>query len=179
MKTLLALCFAVAARAGADEEVARHRVTGLFSPEREADLRAVIERIPDVQLVQIDFAQAEATLRYDATKLFPNATPAQVAERLDKSVKAASESTFGIKPLSTIPRDRLTLLEIPVAGLDCKACALAAYEAVAKIDGVEQATASFRQGLVTALIDPTQTNRLALEEALKKKNVKVVTASAP
>ena len=46
---------------------------------------------------------------------------------------------------------------------------LAAYEAVANIDGVEQATASFKDGRVTALIDPTKTDRAKLEDALKKK----------
>jgi copper chaperone CopZ len=58
-----------------------------------------------------------------------------------------------------------------VLGLDCKACALAAYESIAKIDGVEQATASFRDGLVTARIDPARTSRAALEEILKKRGV--------
>ena len=39
--------------------------------------------------------------------------------------------TFGVKPRRTVPRDKLQQVVIPVAGLDCKACCLAAYEAVA------------------------------------------------
>ncbi len=79
--------------------------------------------------------------------------------------------TNGVQPRRTVPRDKLTRVVIPIAGLDCKACGLAAYEAVAKIDGVEQAAASFREGRLTALIDPAKTNREQLEDALKKKQV--------
>ena len=51
---------------------------------------------------------------------------------------------------------------IPAAGLDCKACCLAAYETISGIDGVEQATASFKEGRITALIDPLKTDRAKL-----------------
>ena len=87
----------------------------------------------------------------------------------------ASNHTFHVKPRSTAQRAKLKTVVILVAGLDCKACALAAYEAVARVDGVEQATASFKEGLVTALIDPEKTNRAALAEALKKRNVTLKT----
>jgi copper chaperone CopZ len=63
-----------------------------------------------------------------------------------------------------------------VLGLDCKGCCLGAYESIAKIEGVEQATASFKLGLVTALIDPAKTNRAALETALKQRNVTLKSA---
>ena len=58
-------------------------------------------------------------------------------------------------------------------GLDCKGCALAAYESIAKLDGVEQATVNFKVGLVTAMIDPKKTDRAALEAALKQKQVEL------
>ena len=90
-------------------------------------------------------------------------------------LKLAAE-TFGAKPLRTTSLDKLKLIEIPVAGLDCKACSLAAYEAVYKLEGVERATASFREGKVTALIDPTKTDRAKLEAALKKREVDVKSA---
>ena len=41
------------------------------------------------------------------------------------------------------------------------------------MDGVEQATASFKDGKVTALIDPARTSRDALVDALKKRQVNV------
>lgn len=70
-----------------------------------------------------------------------------------------------------VPKDKLARIEIEVVGLDCKACSYAAYRAIYQIEGVARATASFKDGKVTALIDPKETNRPALEEALKKKGV--------
>jgi copper chaperone CopZ len=154
---------------------AKHQVTGLFAPEREADLREAFKQIPDIRLVAIDYANAEVALDYDPAKIFPNAKPPEFLQRLDNLLKGASSHTFGIKPLRTTPREKLKLIEIPVAGCQCKACALAAYEAINRIDGVEVATASFREGRVTALIDPAKTNRAALEAALRKREVTVLT----
>ncbi|MEK6258262.1 MAG: cation transporter [Planctomycetota bacterium] len=167
-----------AAICGADDKPAeplsiKHRVTGLFSPDREDDLREVLEKLPDVKLVSIDYQTSEATFTYDAAKLFAGAKPEQHLERFDTLLRSVSSSTFGIAPLCTTPKDKLTRIEIPVVGLDCKACCLAAYEAIYKLDGVEQATASFKDGRVTALIDPEKTNRKSLEEALKSKRVEL------
>ena len=156
------------------EPTIKHRVTGLFSPDREDDLREILkDKLPDVKLVSIDYPTSEAAFNYDPAKLFPGAKPDQIQERFDNLLRSVSSSTFGIAPLCTTPKDKLTRIEIPVIGLDCKACCLAAYEAIYKIDGVEQATASFKEGKVTALIDPLKTNRTALEEALKKKQVEL------
>lgn len=151
-------------------EQVKHQVTGLFMPEREQDLRDAVAKIPDVKLVSIDYKKAEAVFDYDV-KTFGK--PDQAIQKLDGLLKTASNRTFGIKPLCTTPREKLTLIEIPVAGLDCKACSLAAYEAIYRLDGVEQATASFREGRVTALVNPTKIDRARLEDALKKKGVRV------
>lgn len=151
----------------------KHQITGLFSPEREADLRQAFENIPDIKLVAIDFENAEATLEYVPAKVFRNVKPTETIGRLDNLLKSASHHTFGVKPLRSVPREKLRRIEIPVAGLDCKACCLAAYEAIYRIDGVETATASFREGRVTALIDPAKTNRTQLEAALRKRGVDV------
>ena len=157
--------------AAAGAEPVKHQVTGLFAADREADLREAVAKIEGVTLVSVDFETAEATFDYDPKKKFPGANPDQVVQRLDDLVRGASYSTFGVKPLRTTPREKLTLVVIPVAGLDCKACSLAAYEAVYRLDGVERATASFRDGRVTALIDPQKIDRARIEEALKKRGV--------
>ena len=68
-------------------------------------------------------------------------------------------------------KDKLVRIEIGVVGLDCKACSFAAYNIVAGVDGVEQATCSFKDGLITALIDPAKTQKAVLEDTLKKRNV--------
>lgn len=151
----------------------KHQITGLFSTEREADLREAFEKIPDIKLVAIDFVNAEATLEYVPTTIFRTAKSHERIGRLDNLLKSASHHTFGVKPLRSLPREKLQRIEIAVAGLDCKACCLAAYEAVYRLDGVETATASFREGRVTALIDPSKTNRIRLEAALKQRGVDV------
>lgn len=175
--TLFCLCLSAIAAAGENKSDApqrvKHQITGLFSIEREADLREAFTKIPNIKLVAIDFANAEATLEYVPAKVFGNARPTEVIARLDQLLKSASNHTFGVKPLRSVPREKLQRLVISIAGLDCKACCLAAYEAVYRLDGVEAATASFREGRMTALIDPTKTNRARLEAALKQRGIDV------
>jgi cation transport ATPase len=165
----LFLSFLLAATAAAKPTT--YQVTGMFMKEREEDLREAFSKMPDVKLLKIDFANSEATLEYDAK--LAKQTPEQVLQQLDNQLRNASGHTFGLKPRRTVPLDKLTLITIPVGGLDCKACTLAAYEAVYKLDGVERATATFREGLVTAHIDPAKTDRSKLEAALKQKGVEV------
>jgi copper chaperone CopZ len=175
--------FAAVSLASADETTptypTRFRVTGLFQPDREDDLRTIFEKLPELRLVAIDFEKAEATVEYDPKSAFPGAKPEQVTERLDQKVRSASNSTFGIRPLSAVPRDKLVKIEIPVLGLDCKACSFAAYKAVAEIEGVEQARASFKDGRVTAWIDESKTSRAALEQSLKQREVIVNPPPSP
>ena len=171
---ILTVCMGLlfASRASAIEPAGlKVRVTGLLSVDREKDLREVFAEWPEVKLAAIDFDTSEVTLSLDLEKLFPKLKPADVIARLHERVGNLSGHTFGIKTLCTVPRDKLKRIEIPAAGLDCKACCLAAYEIVAKIDGVEQATASFKAGLITALIDPTKTDKAKLEAALKQRGV--------
>jgi len=167
----LGSCLLCVSLTSARAETFKHRITGLFAPDREADLREALSDIPTIKIVRIDFATAEGTFEYDPKQAFPGAKPQQILERFDSLVKNATHHTFGIKPLSQTPPEKLTPIEIAVVGLDCKACSLGAYEAIFKIDGVERATASFREGRVTALIDPARTNRAALETALVNRGV--------
>ena len=170
--SLMILCSMIlCTKARAD--TVKHQITGLFMKERVPDLREAVAKLPHIQLVRIDFENAEATFTYDPAKVFPGAKPEQIVQRFDSLLKSASNHTFGIKPLRNIPLEKLRLIVIPVAGLDCKACCLAAYEAVYQLEGVERATASFRDGRVTALIDPARTDRSRLEAALKKRGVRL------
>jgi copper chaperone CopZ len=150
-----------------------HRVTGLFSPDREADLRTALERLPGVQLVSLDFDHAEGTFAYDPAKAFPDTKPDGVVQRFNDLLRQASGHTIGVKEVCTVPRDKLTRVEIPIGILDCDACCLAVYEILAQQDGVEQATASFKDRRATALIDPAKTDRAKLEAALKAREVPV------
>jgi copper chaperone CopZ len=167
------LLLALGVSAHGAEVTAKYQVTGLFCKERVADLREAVEKIEGVKLVSVDYDNAEATFRYDPKEAFPGAKPEDVIKRLDDKVRSASGHTFGVRPLRKTARDTLKLVTIKVAGCDCKACSLAAYEAVYQLPGVEQATASFRDGRVTALIDPAKTDRGKLKVALQKRGVTV------
>ncbi len=154
-------------------ETVTHRVTGLFSRDREADLREAVRKISDLELKSIDFDRGEATFAYDPATFFKGVKEKDRIERLNNLLRQASSHTFGIRASGDVPWDKLTLVQIAVAGLDCRACELSVYEIIYKLDGVEQATASFKDGKVTARIDPAKTSREALVDALKKRNVAV------
>jgi copper chaperone CopZ len=173
---LVGLIGVAAAEDSPRPEPVRYQVTGLFSPDRVQDLRALLETIEDVKLMDVDYEKAEAAFLYDRAKVFPNAKePGQELELFDTLLRQASRATFGIKPVCAVSRDKLQLIKIPVVGLDCKGCSLAAYEAIFKLEGVEQATASFKAGLVTAWVHPDKFDQAALKEALTKRQVKLVT----
>jgi copper chaperone CopZ len=169
------LLLAVMSLLASDVQPFKHRVTGLFNKEREGDLREAVKKLTDVAIVGIDFDTGEVTFSYDPLKLLGKGNEKQLLERFDNLIRNASNHTFGVRALCTTPREKLTRIEIPVAGLDCRGCELSAYEVIFKIDGVEQATCSFKAGMMTALIDPEKTNKGALEEALKKRNVTLKT----
>ena len=164
----------------AEEQTGTYRLFGLSAAEREADLREVLAKMPEVTLVSLDAAKAEVTLRFDAEKLFPPTKAKQppaadkITARLDTLIGTASTRTFGITERSTLPADKLTKVEIPIGVLDCKGCRYAAYQAVAKLDGVERATVSATPSAVIAWIDATKIKRDALEDALKKARVDLV-----
>jgi copper chaperone CopZ len=171
---LAIVCGALALPAAAEEPViatGQFRLYGLFSPDRQDDLRLVMQKLPDVKLVSVDFDAGEATFEYDIKKAFGSPTPEQVPERLNNMLRGVSNGTFGVKPLCTTARDKLERLEIPVYGLDCKACSFACYKMLAEVDGVEYAIASFKEQKAVVLIDPAKTNRAALEKRLKEREV--------
>ena len=45
-----------------------------------------------------------------------------------------ANSLSDVKPLRSVPLEKLKLIEIPAAGLDCKACCWAAYESIYKLE---------------------------------------------
>jgi hypothetical protein len=151
-----------------------YRLTGLFDKSREKDLRAGFEELaPDFKLIAVNFDDAEITIEFSPAKLFPGQKPERITELVNDKVRSVTRHTFGVKPRRTVPRDKLEQVVIPVAGCDCRACNLAAYEIVANLEGVYQATASFKEGKITALIDPTVTDKSKLEDMLRKRNVDI------
>lgn len=150
-----------------------HRVVGLFSPDREAELRKAVEKVEGVRLVGVDFDYAEATFEYDAAKTFPGATPQQRTEKLNEWVRNASNQTLGVKAARTTPREKLARFEIVVGLLDCDACCLGVHDILAEQDGVEQAVVSGKDGRIKVLVDPAKTDQSKLEAALRQREVTV------
>ena len=167
MKCLITALLLIVAALGhaADEpkpETIKHRITGMFEPERADQLRALFKDHPKVKLLSLDFARAEGTFSYDP-KTYANADFGQWMH----------ERTFQIRSASTTPADKLTTTEIAVLALDCRGCAFAMHNFLINQPGVEQATPHMKEGTITVLIDPTKTNHAALETALKKRDVQL------
>lgn len=178
MKRLLLILAWVSTALHADES--KHRIIGLSEPSRVDDLREQVKTITGVELASIDPVTTEAVIRYDLAALFPAINPkkppteADITQKLDSVLKAASRGTFTLKPTATLAEDKMQKIEIQAGLLDCKACRYGAYIAIAKIHGVEHATVS-PTNLLSIWIDPAKTNRDALLEALKKGRVEVLT----
>ena len=176
MKPLLFLFSLIALHLHADES--KHRIIGLSEPSREQDLREQVKTMPEVEVAAFNFDNAEVTFRYDPAKLMPGYNPKKppapeaITRRLEDLLRAVSNGTFTLVPLSTLPTDKLQKIEIQCGLLDCKGCRYGAYIAVAKLDGVEHASVN-EHALLTVMIDPAKTNRAALEEALKKGRIEL------
>jgi copper chaperone CopZ len=152
----------------------KYQVTGLFSKQRVADFREVMKKVEKVELVSVDYDNAEAVFRFVPKAAFPHASrPEHFVEHLNNAVRHASTHMIGVKPVRTAPRDRLKWVEIPVRGCHCKACDLALYEITSQVPGVEQAQASFKEGKARALIDPARTSVEKIGAALKMRGVDV------
>jgi copper chaperone CopZ len=153
-----------------------YRVVGLFSKDREKALRAGFDDLaPDFKLISVNVDEAEIIVEFSPAKLWPGQNPERVAELVNDKVRQATSHTLGVKPRREIPRDKLQTVTIAARGCNCPGCNLAAYEIVAGVEGVYQATSSFKDSRITALIDPTKTDQTKLEEALRKRGVDVGT----
>ena len=153
----------------------------MFQPDRVDDLRHQAGTLGDkenpaeVKLVDVNYETTVVTFAFDTeSKSFKRKPPGQVLERISNLLRQASKGAFGVYPLSAQKPEQLKQERIAVAGLDCKGCAYGAYRVVAAIEGVERATVSFKDGHVTAWIDPARTEREALIAALEKARVTVV-----
>lgn len=152
----------------------KFQVDGLFRKDCIADLRQAMKKIEKVELVSLDYDNAEATFRFVPKEAFPHAgKPEQYVEHFNNILRHASGHTIGVKPPRATPRDRLKWVEIPVAGCHCKACDLGAYWIVTRLPGVEQGQACFQEGRVRALIDPTRISVEKIRAELKRREVDV------
>jgi hypothetical protein len=167
----------LATSARADEQSASYRVVGLCSLDRVEDLCEAFKEVTTAQVERIDFDKGECTLRFDLAKIFPGVKPDKLppledlVKRFSERLNGVSHGQFKLRALCALPREKLQRIELKIGLLDCKACRLGAYYAVANIEGVEQANVAAEGNQMTAWIDPAKTNREALVEALKKAGV--------
>ncbi|HET6881774.1 MAG TPA: DUF1592 domain-containing protein, partial [Pirellulales bacterium] len=152
----------------------RLRIMGIYAPHRADFFRQAMTQANDARLLSLAGDMAEAELAYDPdSDRFRGAKAEQLPERFDQLVRNLTEHTVAAKALSAVPLERIERLEIPLIGLDCEACSLGVYDILTRIDGVEQATASFRDGKAIAWIDPSRTDREAILKLLKQRDVRI------
>jgi copper chaperone CopZ len=151
----------------------KYRVVGLFCPEREEHLREAFARLPKMRLIAVDYEAAEITVEYDPAQLWPGEKPERFVELFGNELANVTRHTFRAKPLRVKPLDQLKRVQIRVAGLDCLGCSYGAYRMIYELPGVETATADFKRGVVTALIDPEKIDQPQLEAALQKGGVEI------
>lgn len=174
MKLILTALLSASSLSLAADASVQFRVSGLFQPDRVADLRRQAAEMTDAKLESVDYDTAVVSFRYDAdTKPFKAASPEQVLKQLNESLRKVSKGAFVLRPLSPFPIVKWEEVRIGISGLDCKGCAFYAHNAVCDLDGVERVTASFKDSLLIAWIDPSKTNRDTLQSALKKREVKL------
>ncbi|HEV7282994.1 MAG TPA: heavy metal-associated domain-containing protein [Pirellulaceae bacterium] len=179
--SFLLLSFPVASSLFSEEPPARVeprtvrvRALGLFSPDREQALREAVASLEEASLKDVDYETAHATFEIRPDKPWKDVHAEKLPERIDQALKQASRSIFGAAAASETPSERLEEIEIAAGGCVCRACELAAYEAVAKVEGVERATVSFGESRIAVRFDREKTNRAALEEALQQRGVKLL-----
>lgn len=148
------------------------RVLGLFSSERIPAFEEIMKRFPEVKLTAVDFETAVASIKFASQcDLFRNANTAQIVERMNNQIRQLSAGLFSVRPVGDTDRSSLKQVSFTIVGLDCQACSLAVQDILESTEGVIHATASFRNRLATAWIDPNKTTRANLEAKLVQRGV--------
>jgi copper chaperone CopZ len=174
----LAFLLFLSATAAAREQAVQYSVRGLFQPDRKVALLNAAKALENCRLVGVDYDTASATFTYDdETHGFKKAKPEQILQQIDNQIRKLTNSTFTLLQPGALPEAGLQRIDFTIEGLDCLGCSYAAYSAVAALEGVDHATASFHDGKLTAFIDPAKTSRDTLAEVLKKKEIKFVETS--
>jgi copper chaperone CopZ len=159
----------------AAEQTVQYSVRGLFQPDRKDALTNAATALENCRLIEVNYDLARATFAYDdEAQGFKKAKPEQILQQIDNQVRSATNHTFTLQQPRALVEDKLKRIEFTIEGLDCLGCSYGAYSTVVAIEGVERATASFRDGRLTAFIDPAKTSREAVAEVLKKKDIKIV-----
>src|SRR5687767_6285352 len=66
------------------------KLIGLFSKDRENDLRSAFQELPDFKLTKVSFDDGEVTIEFIPAKLFPGQKPERVTELVNDKLRSAS-----------------------------------------------------------------------------------------
>jgi hypothetical protein len=153
----------------AENNLASYRVTGLFHPDQTDRLRRAISELEDIELVKVDYGRGELTVRFG--KRFARDDSKQQLQSMSSQLRGATRGMFEFLPRVSTPFQDWNKIVIPIAGLDCKACAYAAYLSVNKLEGVARTTADFGKGRLSVWISPGKVTLGELESELIKRRV--------
>lgn len=171
----LALLLLVPLCATAAEQSVEYSVRGLFQPDRKDALITAARALESCRLLEVHYESARAVFIYDdEAQGFKKAGPEQVLQQINNQIRKLTNATITLQQPDTLREDQLQRIEFTVEGLDCLGCSYGLYSAVASLEGVERAYASFRDGKLTAFIDPSKTSRQNLAAVLKKKEIKFI-----
>ena len=151
-----------------ETEEAKFRVLGLFMEVRVPALKKEIAKHEEIELLKIDYASGEVTLRLHGPLRLRNRKPEIRLRGLNERVRLKSRGAFEIIQAHEKLLENRTKIEIPIKGHDCLGCSFGAYRAIYKAAGVHRVTADFGERLLVAWIDPKVTNRKKLEAELVK-----------
>lgn len=168
--TTILICLFGLSTLHAEENERTYRVLGLFQPDQAESFRVAVAELEDLDLVKLDYERGEATIRI-GDRFKAGGDPEKQLAALSQQIRSATRGVFEFTPTVTTPRDKLTEVVIPIAGLDCKGCSYAAYLAVHKLEGVARVTADFGEGHVKAWLDSDKATVTALEVELTRKRV--------
>src|SRR5438270_11030785 len=87
-------CILTAALHAADDAPAetsvKFKLTGMFAPFRQDDLREAAAKLTEFKLANLDYENSEVTFSYDSTKVLKGAKPDHIRNFIDNKLKEAS-----------------------------------------------------------------------------------------
>ena len=150
---------------------AKFRVLGFFDEEQVDFFKSTIAELEGIELVDVNYEKAEATLRLSDERFIQKGDLAKQVAGVNTVLRPAARSVFIVMEPDLIPLTERSKITLPIAGLDCRGCSYGAYLCVNELEGVSRATADFGEGHVIVHYDPDKITPLDMEAALAKKSV--------
>ncbi len=82
-------------------------------------------------------------------------------------------------PADSLAPAELTSIEIQIEGMTCTGCENTVMAGIRELDGIQDVSASFEEGLAKVSFDASKTNFEAMKEKIEKKGYTVTGHSSP